>query len=104
MPNVTIRNIDPKVKEWLRLRAARNRRSMAAELRAIVAEAVENDGGASLDQARANRLRSFPLNDVELEPHPAQNLREMVAALRAMPKPTDIQVREPPEMPDRAWD
>jgi hypothetical protein len=28
----------------------------------------------------------------------------MVAALRAMPKPPSVQVREPIEMPDREWD
>jgi antitoxin VapB len=32
------------------------------------------------------------------------SLREMVAALRAMPKPPSVQVREPIEMPDREWD
>jgi len=33
-----------------------------------------------------------------------QNLREMVAALRAMPKPSRIEPYEPMELPDRAWD
>jgi antitoxin VapB len=31
-------------------------------------------------------------------------LKEMVAALRAMPKPTEIEVREPIELPDRERD
>jgi len=31
-------------------------------------------------------------------------LRDMVAALRAMPKPSEIEVREPIEVPDREWD
>ena len=33
-----------------------------------------------------------------------QNLREMVAALRAMPKPAPIGPREPIELPERDWD
>jgi antitoxin VapB len=33
-----------------------------------------------------------------------QNLREMVAALRAMPKPSRIEPYEPMELPDRSWD
>jgi antitoxin VapB len=32
------------------------------------------------------------------------SLREMVAALRAMPKPPSVEVREPIEMPEREWD
>ncbi len=33
-----------------------------------------------------------------------RDLREAVAALRAMPKPPDIEVHAPIEMPDRGWD
>jgi antitoxin VapB len=33
-----------------------------------------------------------------------QDLKKMVAELRAMPKPTEIEKREPIEMPDRDWD
>jgi len=33
-----------------------------------------------------------------------QNLKEMVAALRAMPKPSRIEPYEPIELPDRGWD
>ncbi len=32
------------------------------------------------------------------------SLQEMVAALRAMPKPPEVEVREPIEMPERDWD
>jgi antitoxin VapB len=31
-------------------------------------------------------------------------MKEMIAKLRAMPKPPSIEIREPIEMPDRAWD
>ena len=33
-----------------------------------------------------------------------QSLSEAVAALRAMPKPSEIERREPIEIPDRIWD
>jgi antitoxin VapB len=33
-----------------------------------------------------------------------QNLKEMVAALRAMPKPSRIEPYEPIELPERGWD
>ena len=32
------------------------------------------------------------------------SLKEMVATLRAMPKPRTIEIREPIELPDREWD
>lgn len=31
-------------------------------------------------------------------------MRETIAKLRAMPKPSSVEIREPIEMPDRAWD
>ena len=40
MAAVSIRNLDDRVKERLRLRAARHGRSMEAEMRAILTEAV----------------------------------------------------------------
>jgi antitoxin VapB len=33
---------------------------------------------------------------------PRLSLQEMVALLRSMPKPSEVEVREPIEMPDRA--
>jgi plasmid stability protein len=43
MATVTIRNIDAAVKERLRVRAARHGRSMEAEARTILSEAVAGD-------------------------------------------------------------
>jgi plasmid stability protein len=51
MSSVTIRNIDPAVKEQLRLRAARHGRSMEAELRAIVSAAVQEENVAPTSAA-----------------------------------------------------
>lgn len=41
---VSIRNLDDRVKERLRLRAARHGRSMEAEMRAILTDAVTEPG------------------------------------------------------------
>ena len=40
MSSITIRNLDPAVKERLRVRAAQNGRSMEAEARGIISSAV----------------------------------------------------------------
>ena len=70
MSSVTIRNIDPAVKERLRLRAVRHGRTMEAELRAIVSAAVQEDPAPPPNLAEAIRRRFAPLGGVELEPHP----------------------------------
>ncbi|HZZ63577.1 MAG TPA: Arc family DNA-binding protein [Roseiarcus sp.] len=71
MSSVTIRNIDPGVKERLRLRAARHGRSMEAELRAIINAAVHEDAAAAPNLADAIRRRFAPLGGVDLEAHPS---------------------------------
>ncbi len=70
MSSLMIRNVDPAVKERLRLRAARHGRSMEAELRAIVSAAVQEDADAAPNLTEAIRRRFEPLGGVELEPHP----------------------------------
>ena len=52
MGTLTIRNVEPAVKEKLRVRAARNGRSMEAELRAILAEAVGTERDREPNLAR----------------------------------------------------
>jgi len=44
MADVSIRNLDDKVRERLRIRAAAHGRSMEAEMRAILVEAVREPG------------------------------------------------------------
>ena len=44
---VSIRNLDERVKERLRVRAARHGRSMEAEIRAILTDAVSGPGEAA---------------------------------------------------------
>ncbi|MFC4616749.1 TraY domain-containing protein [Cellulomonas algicola] len=47
MSTVTVRHLDPEVQKRLKLRAARNGRSMEAEARAILSAAVASDDLAS---------------------------------------------------------
>jgi plasmid stability protein len=71
MSTLTIRNVAPAVKEQLRVRAAHNGRSMEAELRAIVTDAVGSDRTRDVNLAEAIRRRFAPFGGVDdLEPHP----------------------------------
>jgi antitoxin FitA len=72
MATLTIRNVDAAVKERLRVRAARHGRSMEAELRAILSDAVEADRDRpEPNLAEAIRWRFAPLGGVDLESHPS---------------------------------
>ncbi|MBV9492768.1 MAG: hypothetical protein JOZ54_00875 [Acidobacteria bacterium] len=55
MTNLLIRNVDPKLVERLKARAAGNRRSLQAELQAI----IENAASFDMEKARrtAERIR-----------------------------------------------
>jgi len=73
---LTIRNVDATVKERLRVRAARHGRSMEAELRCILGDALENGQEQEPNLAEAIRRRFAPLGGVEVEPHPPVPMRE----------------------------
>jgi plasmid stability protein len=72
MPTLTIRNVDPELREQLRVRAARHGRSMEAELREILKEALGAEKRRpEPNLAEAIRRRFLPLGGVdEIEPHP----------------------------------
>jgi antitoxin FitA len=71
MTTLIIRNVDPALKERLRVRAARHGRSMEAELRHILKAALGEEKGREVNLAEAIRRRFLPLGSVEgLEPHP----------------------------------
>ena len=72
MITLTVRNVDPALKERLRVRAAHNGRSMEAELRQILNAALAPDKGREVNLAEAIRRRFAPLGGVELESHPPQ--------------------------------
>lgn len=73
---ITIRNLDGSVKERLRVRAARNGRSMEAEARAILAETLVGDGADRLNLAEAIHRRVAPLGGIELAEHPGLAIGE----------------------------
>jgi plasmid stability protein len=77
MSTLTIRNVEPAVKEQLRVRAARNGRSMEAELRHILGEAVGDDRNRETNLAEAIRRRFQPFGGVDdLESHPPVTVAE----------------------------
>jgi len=67
MTTLTIRNVEPAVKEKLRVRAAHNGRSMEAELRAILTEAIGPTRDREPDLAESIRRRFEPFGGVELD-------------------------------------
>ena len=70
---LTIRNVEPELQKRLRVRAARNGRSMEAELRQILREALNGQRSDSeLNLAEAIRRRFAPLGGVELELPPRE--------------------------------
>lgn len=80
MATLTIRNIDDTVKDRLRIRAAQHRRSLEAELRAIVTEAVA-EPAEELDLADAIRRRFAPFGGVDDLVLPPRALAEEPPAL-----------------------
>jgi antitoxin FitA len=73
---LTIRNVDPEVRQRLRVRAAQNGRSMEAELRQIVKDAVGTDQSEEPNLAEAIRAIFAPLGGVELELPPREFPRD----------------------------
>jgi len=62
MATVTVRNLSPETRQALKERAARNDRSMEAEVRAILEEAVRRPNHIANWLERAQTLRG---NDLE---------------------------------------
>jgi len=75
MATLTVRGIPETEKEALRLRAAKNGRSMEAEVRAIIHEAV-NRNESSNNLYEAIRKRVEPFGGVDLAEHPDEPARE----------------------------
>ncbi len=77
MATLTIRNLDPSLKARLRVRAAQNGRSMEAEVRAILGEAVEARARPpELNLYDRIRARIDPLGGVDLAVPSRQPARE----------------------------
>jgi antitoxin VapB len=62
----------------------------------IPAEIAYEDTGIELEITR--------LGDVITVTPVRKSMKEVVAKLRRMPKPSEVEVREPIEVPDREWD
>lgn len=67
MANLTIRKIDPAVKERLRVRAAQHGRSMEEEARRILGEACAAEPPPPKNAYEAIRRHFEPLGGAELE-------------------------------------
>lgn len=71
MASLTIRNLDPAVKETLRVRAAKHGHSMEAEARRILQSALQATPIRATNLAEAIRRRFAPFGGVDdLELHP----------------------------------
>ena len=76
MASITVRNLDERVKQKLRVRAAANGKSMEQEVRDILRTAVEDERQPTRDLASAIRARFGPLGGVELDIPPRDAMRE----------------------------
>ena len=77
MAMLTIRDIEPAIKERLRVRAAQHGRSMEAEVRGIL-QAILAPPEAAPERNLAERIRArfAPLGGVELELPPREKMRD----------------------------
>jgi plasmid stability protein len=75
MASITIRKLDDAVKLRLRVRAARNGRSMEEEAREILKDVLIDERSPALNLAQAIRRHVEPLGGVELVLAPRQRVR-----------------------------
>jgi len=76
MATLTIRDLDPSVKERLRVRAARNGRSMEEEVRVILRAASVEESNQRLSLAESIHARFARHGGVELEIPPRAPMRD----------------------------
>lgn len=77
MASLNVRQLDPEVKERLRVRAAQHGRSMEAEARAILRAALEEEPAETGADLVADIRRRFePLGGVELDLPPRRPGRD----------------------------
>jgi plasmid stability protein len=76
MASITIRNLDDRLKQHLRLRAAQHGRSMEEEARVILRLALAEERAAPQDLGLAIRRRFAPLGGVDLPSAPRESMRE----------------------------
>lgn len=78
MVALTIRNVDPDLKERLRVQAARHGRSMEAEVRQILRKGLEGEPHAASGLSFSQRIqaRFAGLSEGELELPPREPARD----------------------------
>lgn len=67
MASITIRNLDDRTKDRLRIRAAHHKRSMEDEARNILRAALSEEAAAQRNLAETIGARFRPLGGVELQ-------------------------------------
>lgn len=77
MASITIRNLANEVKTRLRLRAAKNHRSMEEEVRIMLRDAVNGGQTEPRNLAEFTRECFAPLGGIELELPPRGPMREL---------------------------
>lgn len=77
MASMTIRDLDDQIKSRLRIRAARNNRSMEEEARIILKTALAAGNGNSKSLVQSIRARIEPLGGVELEIAAREPIRDV---------------------------
>jgi len=75
MGSMTIRNLDSRVKEKIRLRAAKNGHSMEEEVRRILRRAVDAPANEEVGLGTAIRRRFASLGDFKLKQPPRGPMR-----------------------------
>ena len=76
MASITIRRLDERVKTKLRVRAARNGRSMEEEARLLLSAALKEKPKPATNLVEAIRREFAPLGGVELEIPPREPIRD----------------------------
>jgi antitoxin FitA len=84
MPTLTIRNVDVAIKQRLRVRAARNGRSMEAELRQILSDTLAPESGRQPYLAEAIRRALCPVGRRRPRPSPASAGRRAAEICRVI--------------------
>jgi antitoxin FitA len=72
MATLTIRDLEPTVKERLRVRAAKNGRSMEEEVRTILRQAIAEGSNQPSRLAESIHARFAPLGGLELDLPPRE--------------------------------
>jgi plasmid stability protein len=76
MSTLTIRDLEPSVKERLRIRAAQSGRSMEEEVRIILRAAVDETSNQAPSLAESIHALFAPLGGLELELPPREPMPE----------------------------